>query len=86
MATRMKTPQEWTKVLIEHGVTHAATALVIDIQRDAREGMVPVDDVAYCIHNLEVGGCSEEYERGYNACAYGARALLRAKHPNLFTT
>lgn len=36
----MKTPQEWAKVLIEHGVTHNATALVTDIQQDAREGMV----------------------------------------------
>src|SRR5574342_138823 len=31
---------------------------LIEIQRDAREGMVPVDDVAYCIHNSDKNLCA----------------------------
>ena len=67
--------------------------IIADIQRDAREGMVPVEDVISLVNALHVIAAFSEGlevtssfdEPGSANLARIALEPLRAKHPNLFT-
>lgn len=54
--------------------------LIAEIQRDAREGMVPMEDVKQLVDVVE-------WEGGHHPGGVVETAVksLRAKHPNLFT-
>lgn len=80
----MKTPEEQSREIFERTGEYIGLGTIAEIQRDAREGMVPVEDVTVSVMFCP-SGYPHEYEVGFNACAKNVLFQLRAKHPNLFT-
>jgi len=58
---------------------------IAEIQRDAREGMVPVEDVEVLYEATKTMMTHSEPESTRRYVATQALTQFRAKHPNLFT-
>lgn len=91
----MKTPQDWATAWIirqEEFSSYAkdglvAESFIAEIQRDAREGMVPQDDVLELLLPVtkalqHAGDITHENRIGW---ALQAIEAFEQKHPNLFT-
>lgn len=78
----MKTPEHWGQFIADSEVMQSraetvkfAATIAAEIQRDAREGMVPYEDV-----RVLVGAFTDPSQDGDDFIE-----AFRTKHPNLFT-
>ena len=101
----MKTQSQWLQMLSKCGTGHPAACCcdrckkgvetfllesdIADIQRDAREGMVPADDLRSLVEAIRSvsTGDNQVVNDDTEALNWITKRIdaLRAKHPNLFT-
>ena len=92
----MKTPDYWhhrivaDDTIVKHPLCNKTElecrlAIIAEIQRDAREGMVEASDIEPLYNAVKLMLTHSEPESTKHYVANQALTLFRAKHPNLFT-